>query len=46
MCSVSFFASLLVIPIGITSSAKGLKGCAAAKGIKKYKSIIMKKKEA
>ena len=32
------------IPTGITSSAIGLKICAIAAGIKKYKSIIKKKK--
>ena len=42
--SVSF-ASLLGIPIGITNSAKGLKICAITEGIKKYKSIIKKKKK-
>ena len=30
-------------PIGITSSAIGIKVCAITAGIKKYKSIIMKK---
>ena len=43
--SVSVSASLLGIPIGITSSAIQLKICAIAAGIKKYKSIIKKKKE-
>ena len=43
--SISAFASLLGIPIEITSSAKGLKICAIAAGIKKYKSIIKKKKK-
>ena len=42
--SVSF-ASLLGIPIGITNSAKGVKICAITAGIKKYKSIIKKKKK-
>ena len=42
--SVSVSASLLGIPIGITSSAILLKICAIAAGIKKYKSIIKKKK--
>ena len=36
---------LICIPIGITSSAIGLKNCARAAGIKKYKSIIKKKKK-
>ena len=31
--SISAFASLIGIPIGITSSAKGLKICAIAAGI-------------
>ena len=43
--SISAFASLLGIPIGITSSAIGLKICAITAGIKKYKSIIKKKKK-
>ena len=33
------------IPLGITSSAIGLKICAIAEIIKKYKSIIKKKKK-
>ena len=36
--SISPFASLLGIPIGITSSAIGLKICAITAGLKKYKS--------
>ena len=43
--SISAFASLIGIPIGITSSAIGLKVCAITAGIKKYKSIIKKKKK-
>ena len=43
--SISAFASLLGIPIGITSSAIGLKICAITAGIKEYKSIIKKKKK-
>ena len=35
--SISAFASLVGIPIGITSSAIGLKICAITSGIKKYK---------
>ena len=42
--SISPFASLVGILIGITSSAIGLKICAITAGIKKYKSIIKKKK--
>ena len=38
--SISAFASLIGIPIGITSSAIGLKICAITTGTKKYKSII------
>ena len=42
--SISAFASLNGIPVGITSSAIGLKICAATAGIKKYKPKIKKKK--
>ena len=42
--SISAFVSLPGIPIGITSSSIGLKICAITAGIKKYKSIIKKKK--
>ena len=42
--SVSAFASLVGIPIGITSSAIGLKNYAITAAIKKYKSMIKKKK--
>ena len=41
--SISAFVSLVGIPIGITSSAKGLKLCAITAEIKK--SIIKKKKK-
>ena len=41
--SISAFASLVGIPIGITSSAIELKICAITASIKKYKSIIKKK---
>ena len=41
---ISSFASLVGITIGITSSAIGLKICVKTAGIKKYKSIIKKKK--
>ena len=34
--SISAFVSLIVIPIGITSSAIGLKVCAVSVGIRKY----------
>ena len=43
--SISVYASLLGIPIGIMSSSIELKICAIALGIKSYKSIIKKKKE-
>ena len=41
--SISVFASLVGIAIGITSSAIGLKICAITAAIKKCKSIIKKK---
>ena len=44
--SISAFASLLVIPIGITSSAIRLKICAITVGIKKYESEIKKRKRS
>ena len=44
--SISAFASLFGVPIGITSSAIRLKICAIAAGDKKYKSIIKGKKGA
>ena len=43
--SISPFAFLVGIPIGITSSASGLKICAITTGIKKFKAIIKKKKK-
>ena len=43
--SISAFSSLVGIPIEITSSAIGLKVCAITAGIKKYKSMIQKKKK-
>ena len=43
--SISADASLLGIPIGIMSSAIGLKICTINAGIKKYKSPIKKKKK-
>ena len=43
--STSAFASLLGISIGVMSSATELKICAIVAGIKKYKSIIKKKKK-
>ena len=41
--SISAFASLVGIPIGINSSAAGSKTCAITAGIKKYTSIIKKR---
>ena len=43
--SISCFASLVSIPIGITSSAIGVKICAITAGIEKYKRIIKRKKK-
>ena len=43
--SISPFAPFVAIPVGITSSAVGRKICAFTSGIKKYKSIIKKKKK-
>ena len=43
--SISAFASLVSILIGITSSAIGLKICVITEGNKKYKSMIKKKKK-
>ena len=43
--SIYVFASLIGIPKGITSSVMGLKICAITAGIKKYKSIIKKRKK-
>ena len=40
--SFSAIASLIVIPVGIMSSATGLKICGIAAGIKKYKAITKK----
>ena len=42
--SISAFASLVWVPVGVTSSAVGLKICAITAGIKKYKSIIKENK--
>ena len=43
--SISAFASLIGIPIAIASSVIRLKICAVAARIKRYKSIIKKKKK-
>ena len=42
---ISAFASLVCVPIGISSFAVGIKRFAITSGIKKYKSIIKKKKK-
>ena len=42
--SISAFVSLVGIPIGIMSSAIAFKICAITAGIKKYKSIIKKRR--
>ena len=39
------FGSLVAIPVGITSSAVGIRICAITAVIKNYKSVIKKKKE-
>ena len=44
--SISDFAPLIGVPIGIVSSAIGLKICAITAGVKRYKSIIKKKKRS
>ena len=43
--SSSVLAPLFGIPVGITTSAIGLKMCSITAGMKKYKSIIKKKKK-
>ena len=43
--SISEFASLICVPVGVTSSAVGIKICAITAAIKKYKSIVKKKKK-
>ena len=43
--SISPFASLVCVPVGITSSAVGIETCTIAARIKKYKSVIKKKKK-
>ena len=40
--SISAFASLLCVPVGIASSAVGLKICTLTAGFRKYQSIIKK----
>ena len=43
--SIFTFASLICVPVAITSSAVGIKICPITVGIKKYKSVIKKKKK-
>ena len=43
--SISAFASLACVPVGVTSSAIRIKMCAITVEIKKYKTIIKKKKK-
>ena len=43
--SISAFASLVGVPACVTSSVVGLRICAITAGIKKYKSIIKKKRK-
>ena len=43
--SISAFASLAYVPVCTASFALGIKICAIIAGIKKYKSIIKKKKK-
>ena len=43
--SICAFASLVAKPVGITSSVAGIKVYAITAGIKKYKSIIKKKRK-
>ena len=40
--SISNLSPLVVIPVGITSSAIGFQICAVTAGIKKYKSVTKK----
>ena len=43
--SISAFAWLVCVSVGITSSAMGIQICAINAGVEKYKSIIKKKKK-
>ena len=43
--SISGFASLFCVPVGIKSSAVGIKICAITSGIKKYHPIVKDKKK-
>ena len=42
--SIPIFPSLVHVPVGITRSAVGIKTCAITARVKKYKSIVNKKK--
>ena len=44
--SIYAFASLVAIPLGIMSSAVGIKICAITAEIRKYKQIIKKKRKS
>ena len=44
--SISAFASLIGIPVGITISTEGLEICVTTAGIETYKSITEKKKRS
>ena len=43
--TISAFASLVCVPVGITSSVVGIKICTIAAWMKNYKSVIKKKKK-
>ena len=43
--SISAFASLVVIPVSITSSLVGIEICTITAGVKKHKSVKMKNKK-
>ena len=44
--SISAFVSLACAPVSITSSSVGIKICAVTVEIKKYKSIIIKRRKS
>ena len=43
--SISAFASLVFVPVDSTRSTAGIKICAVTAGMKKYKSIIKKRRK-
>ena len=43
--SISAFGSLICVPVGIASSAVGLRNCASTAWIKKHMSIVMNKEK-